>query len=280
MNAIYIAPASFVPSSYGRIFNIRHFSPLSYRLGLAMYCKGNVPSCIIALFFIGSPPTIFRRIITVIVYSVDGVVSGWSSSHVRKKGVKTISAKPPITNKNPSSSVVFKPVIVFSVASYFHSMINFIFNSISILFFKHFRKPNERHTTTRFCIPAAEASPPYGFSVSTLTLTQPSSGTCHASISLNDGEHSVFFARNINSSSNRSSFLFKTTTRHGKIPFEVVSIYHFFCSTVTHATAMLAEFFEYCPSAFFVHWIPTFEGMFKSMRHADIIRQVRLECQA
>lgn len=91
------------------------FSPLSQALFLVFICYVNVFSGVPVLLGSGGPPTIFWLIISVVVYSIYGVLfTGWIT-HIFEKVFKL---QPPAANFNPSSTIIFEPFISLIKASF------------------------------------------------------------------------------------------------------------------------------------------------------------------
>ena len=52
------------------------------------------------------PAAIFRFVISIVVHTINAVMSGWLAAHVLQKSLETSFATPPITNSNSSSTII------------------------------------------------------------------------------------------------------------------------------------------------------------------------------
>jgi hypothetical protein len=83
--------------------NIQKISELFTCIYLFVICNLSIASSIIRLLASSSPDAIIRGIITIVIYSFNGVIITRFCSHVIEKVLKTV---PSLTNFNTSSSVI------------------------------------------------------------------------------------------------------------------------------------------------------------------------------
>lgn len=103
------------------------FAPIGYAHGHAIYLYKTICSFISPLLVTGRPLAIIRRIALAIVFSLDRELRGWSRPHVLQKRLKTIT--PSVANCDSSFSIIFIPIINWTMTAIDHSCPNNVFRS-------------------------------------------------------------------------------------------------------------------------------------------------------
>jgi len=99
--------------------NACNSSPLSNRHALALELQEMIVPFVVALFFAGSPTTIFWLIIAVVIFSFNSVFICRWISHIRKKVYERFS--PMFTNENPACAVIFPRWITWCITALDHA---------------------------------------------------------------------------------------------------------------------------------------------------------------
>lgn len=126
-------PASVYPSTKGSFFYTSDSTP--FRYGVRDTIKSELNSIlrlpfIFLLLLISGPSTIIRRVMAIVVDTVDRVFVGRPFTHILKERLK--AANPSVTDHNTSRAVVFKSWVVGVTASFFHTSPSVVFNRPSI----------------------------------------------------------------------------------------------------------------------------------------------------
>ena len=104
-------------------------TPFNKTIAFFIKCYNSVSSCILMLFFKGSPFTIFGRIISVCVNSFQRMIFCGKFSHINKEVIKRF--QPSLTNPYSSCSIIYVITYCRFITTFFHTMPRFInFNRI------------------------------------------------------------------------------------------------------------------------------------------------------
>jgi len=113
---------------YSRGVRIKPFCPFTQKHGFSAKGDVTVIGLITHLLRVGSPPAILRRVVTVIINSVDTVLRGWSFTHV---GIKVSKIIPPVADGNSFPTVRWILLIIPIITSASHVSPMVIFRCVS-----------------------------------------------------------------------------------------------------------------------------------------------------
>lgn len=128
--------SSVIPCVEGRQRNSCFYGYGNKRFYFPFVEDMNVVSLVNALFLSCRPPAIFWRVWAVVVNALNAVFMTWSTTDVRNEVFKRLF--PSLTNKNPSSSIVFIRLVSWVFASFPHVHPRDMFRAA-------------RHPVARFC---------------------------------------------------------------------------------------------------------------------------------
>jgi len=174
------APSKLVESIGDKVrATTEDFAPLRASVSNSSVSDKSISARIVSLLFSGRPSTIFRRVISVIINSVDRAASVWSIAHVLKEVVERF--KPFFADFNASTPInrVFfipsvaaplpnsRPSVKFNGAA--HAMNSTVGSVFMVSFF---------NTSARSGVPASKIAANYSGFVSAKTAALPSSFLC------------------------------------------------------------------------------------------------------
>lgn len=100
------------------------FGPLGYRQRFASVRQHAIPPCISGLLFWGSPTTVFRGVITLIVNALDRITRCWHISHIIVEMLE--GTTPTVANRYATSAIAFVVICLLFVATFFHSLPDYV----------------------------------------------------------------------------------------------------------------------------------------------------------
>ena len=113
------------------VINAVRFSKLLQGVLLTFHGYPHIASLIVGLFLGCRPTAILRRVITIVVFAVDGVLKRWSAPHVFEEGDK--AGPPSVTHLDTTSTVKRKSSISRIVTSAFRHLPRFVFWSRPVI---------------------------------------------------------------------------------------------------------------------------------------------------
>ena len=116
-NSCFNVPAISEASAYNIFMYSRNVAPSLDTFAHAINLKKTVASSVVCLLLRGCPAAILGAIISVIVFSVDGVLGAWSQSHVGDEVLKQV---PAFTYFDSATTVSFIICHLSICASKFH----------------------------------------------------------------------------------------------------------------------------------------------------------------
>lgn len=139
------APSAFDSGMERTKMDAGYFRPFTNAFFFTAKCYEHIFSGISGLFFLGSPPTVFRTVWAIIVYPVNRLIAFWFA-HI---GSKICVVKPSFANINAAPAIMLIGRVIFVSASLLHSMPYLIASRVFVLVFARGKGSSVRYMRAR-----------------------------------------------------------------------------------------------------------------------------------
>ena len=142
------------------------------------------------------PAAIFRLVISIVVHTINAVMSGWLASHVLQKSLETSFATPPITNSNSSSTIISVSTSPRVIASRNQIHPTVVLRGLAESVYSYRLNP---FASTAFGSASTQGIRPYRGNISAITKAFSHCPSIDASSHSDDNQSSIPITRKVNS---------------------------------------------------------------------------------